>query len=120
MDLGLDGKVVLVTGGSKGIGFACAKAFEAEGAKIAICSRSQENLDEARVSLAGAFSVSADLTNAGSAKEMIEAAEAKGYWKSPGGKTPHATLYSAIIREIKAKGAEARFRKADRGKFAHA
>jgi hypothetical protein len=54
------------------------------------------------------------------AKEMVEAAESKGYWKSPGGKTPHATVYSAIIREIKAKGAEARFRKADRGKFAHA
>jgi len=54
------------------------------------------------------------------AKEMIDAVEAKGYWKSPGGKTPHATLYSAIIREIKAKGSEARFRKADRGKFAHA
>ena len=52
------------------------------------------------------------------AKEMIAAAEAKGYWKSPGGKTPHATLYSAIIREIKVKGAEARFSKADRGKFA--
>lgn len=55
-----------------------------------------------------------------SAKEMIEAAETKGYWKSPGGKTPHATLYSAIIREIKLKGAEARFRKTDRGRFAHA
>ena len=54
------------------------------------------------------------------AKEMVEAAEAKGYWKSPGGKTPHATVYSAIIREIKAKGAEARFSKADRGKFARA
>lgn len=54
------------------------------------------------------------------AKEMIEAVEAKGYWKSPGGKTPHATLYSAIIREIATKGAEARFRKAERGKFTHA
>ena len=52
------------------------------------------------------------------AKEMVEAAEAKGYWKSPGGKTPHATVYSAIIREIKAKGAEARFSKTERGKFA--
>jgi len=55
-----------------------------------------------------------------SAKEMIEAVEAKGYWKSPGGKTPHATLYSAIIREIKLKGTEARFRKTDRGRFARA
>ena len=42
----------------------------------------------------------------------------KGYWKSPGGKTPHATLYSAILREIDAKGDAARFRKTDRGKFA--
>ena len=49
-------------------------------------------------------------------KEMVEVSEAKGYWKSPGGKTPHATIYSAS-REIKAKGAEARFSKADRGKF---
>ena len=53
-------------------------------------------------------------------KEMVEAAETKGYWKSPGGKTPHATVYSAIIREIAAKGSEARFRKTERGKFAHA
>ena len=38
------------------------------------------------------------------AKEIVEAALAKNYWKSPGGKTPHATVYSAIIREIAAKG----------------
>ena len=37
-------------------------------------------------------------------KEMIERMAAKGYWKSPGGKTPHATLYSAILREIQQKG----------------
>jgi len=51
------------------------------------------------------------------AKEMIEAISAKGLWSSPGGKTPHATLYSAIIREITAKGNDARFRKTERGKF---
>jgi hypothetical protein len=51
-------------------------------------------------------------------KEMVEVAEAKGYWKSPGGKTPHATVYSAIIREIAKKGSESRFVKSDRGKFA--
>jgi hypothetical protein len=50
-------------------------------------------------------------------QEMIKAMSEKGYWKSPGGLTPHATLYSAILRELKAKGTEARFRKTERGKF---
>jgi hypothetical protein len=49
---------------------------------------------------------------------MIEAMAAKGLWTSPGGKTPHATLYSAILREIDTKGKAARFKKADRGHFA--
>jgi hypothetical protein len=52
------------------------------------------------------------------AKQMIEAMAAKGYWTSPGGKTPHATLYSAILREITAKGNDARFKKTERGHFA--
>ena len=50
-------------------------------------------------------------------QEMIEAMAAKGYWSSPGGKTPAATLYSAILREL-GKGAESRFVKTERGKFA--
>ncbi len=51
-------------------------------------------------------------------KEMVEKMSAKAYWKSPGGKTPHATLYSAILREIQKKGKESRFQKVERGKFA--
>jgi hypothetical protein len=51
-------------------------------------------------------------------KEMVEKMEAKGLWKSPGGKTPAATLYSAIIREIGNKGKDSRFKKLDRGLFA--
>ena len=50
-------------------------------------------------------------------QEMIAAMAAKGYWTSPGGKTPAATLYSAILRELKTKKSEARFRKTERGKF---
>jgi len=50
-------------------------------------------------------------------KAMIEQMAAKGLWTSPGGKTPHATLYSAITREINDKGADARFVKTDRGQF---
>ena len=50
-------------------------------------------------------------------KEMVEAMQAKGYWKSPEGKTPDRTLYSAILREIVVKKAESRFKKSERGKF---
>jgi hypothetical protein len=53
-------------------------------------------------------------------KQMIEAMAEKDYWTSPGGKTPHATLYSAILREIKGKGSDSRFVKSERGKFARA
>jgi hypothetical protein len=49
--------------------------------------------------------------------EMIEAMAAKAYWTSPKGATPAATLYSAVLREIAAKGKEARFVKTERGKF---
>ena len=52
-------------------------------------------------------------------KQMVEAMAEKGYWKSPGGKTPHATLYSAIAREIKIKGKQARFQKTARGQFVY-
>jgi hypothetical protein len=52
------------------------------------------------------------------AKALIEAMAAKGYWTSPGGQTPHATLYAAITREIAKKGKESRFQKTDRGLFA--
>ncbi len=52
-----------------------------------------------------------------STKELIEAMSAKGYWQSPGGKTPSATLYSAMLREINTKGKESRFKKVERGQF---
>ena len=51
-------------------------------------------------------------------KEMIELVGAKGYWTSPGGKTPSQTLYAAIAREIATKGKDARFKKTERGRFA--
>jgi hypothetical protein len=51
-------------------------------------------------------------------QEMIDAMAAKGYWTSPGGKTPAATLYSAILRELQTKGNDSRFKKTERGKFA--
>jgi NAD(P)-dependent dehydrogenase (short-subunit alcohol dehydrogenase family) len=75
MNLGLEGKVVLVTGGSKGIGFACAEAFLAEGARVAICSRSQENVERACGLLPGVFGVAADCADAAAAAAMVDRAE---------------------------------------------
>src|SRR6218665_2205165 len=51
------------------------------------------------------------------AKQLIQAMPAEGLWSSPGGKTPHATLFSALMREINTKGKESRFVKSERGKF---
>jgi hypothetical protein len=50
--------------------------------------------------------------------EMIGAMAAKGYWISPGGKTPAATLYSALLREVTTKGGASRFTKTAPGRFA--
>ena len=75
MDLELKGKNVLITGGSKGLGLACAKAFLAEGARVAIASRSQQNLDAARKTLGECLCVAADLTDAAAAGAMVERVE---------------------------------------------
>lgn len=72
MKLGLEGKSVLVTGGTKGIGLACAKAFLAEGARVAVVSRSQENVDRALASLPGAIGVAADLVEENAALDAID------------------------------------------------
>ena len=77
MQLGFEGKIVLITGGSKGIGLACASAFAAEGARIAICSRSRDNVEQARAALNGAFGVAADLIDAAAAQGMIETVESR-------------------------------------------
>jgi len=50
-------------------------------------------------------------------QELINTMAEKGLWTSQKGRTPAGTLYSAMLREIQAKGSEARFRKTERGKF---
>jgi len=52
-----------------------------------------------------------------SAKQLVEAMLAKKYWSS-GGQTPHATISSALQREIQNKGQQSRFRKTAPGRFA--
>jgi NAD(P)-dependent dehydrogenase (short-subunit alcohol dehydrogenase family) len=76
MDLGLKDKVVLITGGSKGIGLACARAFGTEGAKVAIVSRDPANLARAREQLANeglhVHLTRADLHEPHSAADIVE------------------------------------------------
>ena len=52
------------------------------------------------------------------AQELIAAMAEQNLWKSPAGKTPHATLYAAMMRDARDKGSASRFRKVDRGMFA--
>lgn len=66
--------------------------------------------------VAAALKVLGESSEPMNAQELITAMEAKGYWSSPGGKTPHATLYSAILRDL-VKGDDSRFVKTERGRF---
>lgn len=64
MELGLSGKVVIITGGSRGIGKAIAKAFAVEGSKVVIGARNEENLRKAAEAIGGdVLPVSVDLTS---------------------------------------------------------
>ncbi len=80
-----------------------AKAKDAKPKKISAIDAAAKVLGESKEAL--------------NTKQMVEAMASKGYWTSPGGKTPHATLYSAILREINEKGKDARFKKTERGHF---
>ncbi|MEN6384783.1 MAG: winged helix-turn-helix domain-containing protein [Phycisphaerales bacterium] len=66
--------------------------------------------------LSGAVKVLQEAGEPLNCQEMVKQMLEKGYWKTDG-KTPAATLHSAISREIKEKGADARFRKVEIGKF---
>jgi 3-oxoacyl-[acyl-carrier protein] reductase len=74
MNLELKGKSVLVTGGSKGIGLACAKAFAAEGCRVHVASRNRERLEEARMTLGSESRTHAvDLRDANALRTLAEA-----------------------------------------------
>jgi|SRR5437773_9645043 len=79
MDLQLGDKIVLITGASKGIGYACAEAFAAEGSQVALVSRSRENLDAAIARMPrhkyAPIAIVADLTRAEDARLMVDTAE---------------------------------------------
>jgi len=79
MDLGLANKVVFITGGSKGIGLACAELFATEGSRVAICSRDPANLAAAERALAAkgqaVRSFAADLAESAAAAAVVARVE---------------------------------------------
>ena len=77
MDLGLRGKVALVTAASKGLGLATAFALAEDGAKVVICARGSEALAAAEADLAArteVLAVAADVTDADAPRRLVEAA----------------------------------------------
>ncbi len=74
MDLQLNGKTSLVTGGSKGIGLATAKAFSAEGAKVIIVSRDAAKLEKAAAEIGGTVeTIAADLSQDAERERLFSA-----------------------------------------------
>ena len=78
MDLGVEGKVAIVTGGTHGIGRAAAERLSAEGALVAIVSRTQEDLDRVSAEISASsgnevIGVAADVSNEEAVKAMVDA-----------------------------------------------
>ena len=81
MDLGLSGKVAIVTGGSRGLGLAAAKALIAEGANVVVCARGEAALNSAadelqKLAAAGARVkyVAADVSTGAGTEAVIDGA----------------------------------------------
>ncbi len=104
MDLGLQGRTYLITGGSRGLGLATAQALVAEGARVLLAARDQEGLDQAVRGLVGppgesggAFGLPADLADPTAAERLVAAAQARfgrldGALISVGGPTAGSAL----------------------------
>jgi len=93
MNLELKGKSVLITGGSKGIGLACAKAFAAEGCRVHIASRSKDRLEEARKLLGGEAKIhSVDLRDGKALQRLADACGEVDILVNNAGDIPGGTL----------------------------
>jgi NAD(P)-dependent dehydrogenase (short-subunit alcohol dehydrogenase family) len=93
MDLGLKGKSVLVTGGSKGIGLACAQAFAAEGCRVHLAARDRERLASAARSVGGEVKThSVDLRDGAALRQLAQDCEAVDILVNNAGDIPGGTI----------------------------
>jgi NAD(P)-dependent dehydrogenase (short-subunit alcohol dehydrogenase family) len=95
VDLGLTGKSVLITGGSKGIGLACARTFAAEGCRVHLAARDGERLQKAKAALEGRASIHAvDLRDAAALAGLAKACGDADILVNNAGDIPGGTLES--------------------------
>src|SRR5438067_2800675 len=94
MDLRLKGKSVLISGGSKGIGLACAKAFAAEGCRVHLAARNRERLDEATRALGGASVHAVDLRDGGALRQLARECAEVDILVNNAGDIPGGTIES--------------------------
>jgi NAD(P)-dependent dehydrogenase (short-subunit alcohol dehydrogenase family) len=93
MDLGLKGKSVLVTGGSNGIGLACAQAFATEGCRVHLAARDPGRLQKAKEMLKGEVSAhSVDLRDGAALRRLAEECEAVDILVNNAGDIPGGTI----------------------------
>jgi len=71
----IDGKTVLITGGATGIGFALAKAFYQRGARVAVCGRREDVLEDAKSKLPPIKTYVCDVTNGAASRALLHEME---------------------------------------------
>ena len=99
MDLKLNGKTVLITGGSRGIGFACAMAFASEGCAVHIASRSRESLESAREKIRARHNVPveihpADFSKGDTVRSVVDAVGHADILVNNAGAIPRGDIFS--------------------------
>lgn len=77
MDLGLKGRTVLVMAGTRGIGFASAQAYAAEGANVVLCGRAPDSVARAAAALPDTLCLEGDVTDAEDMARIVAAGEAR-------------------------------------------
>src|SRR3546814_2387935 len=97
MDLDLSDKTVVITGGSKGIGLACARTFAAEGAKVVLAARSATDLNDAAATVhattgATVSTLPVDLSDEAGQRALAEAVGAVDVVVNNAGAVPPGSL----------------------------